>query len=467
MHPLVLLCIGMALVVGGILVLRLHAFLALIAGAYCVALLTPAESLRHHAQTAVAKGEMGAKAAEKFPGKPAAARVAEAFGRTCGDIGILIAMAAIIGECLLVSGAAEKIATVTRRVTGVERAQWAFFLTSFLLGIPVFLATLFCLLMPLARAMTRKTGRDYLLYVLCVVAGGTIPRSFVPPAPGPIFVAGALGVNLGTMIIAGSAIGFGAALFGYLFGSWANRWLRVEPPPESTADAAAGASTHDLPPLSLSLVPVLLPLVLIALNAAFSPSLKDASGAWPALLRTLGDKDMALTLGAAAGLLLVVRQHRGEKNTVQNALTHGAVIIAITAAGGAFGGALQQTGIADAFGTIIGGAQSWALPAVFLITALVRTAQGSATVAMITAAPVARALIDSGHTGIAPVYFAIAIGCGSKPFPWMNDAGFWVVARMSGMTEGETLRTMSPMMSLQGVAGLALTMLAAWLLPLN
>ncbi len=86
---------------------------------------------------------------------------------------------------------------------------------------------------------------------------------------------------------------------------------------------------------------------------------------------------------------------------------------------------------------------------------------------MITAAPVARALIDSGHTGVAPVWFAIAIGCGSKPFPWMNDAGFWVVARMSGMTEGETLRTMSPMMSLQGLAGLALTMLAAWLWPMQ
>jgi GntP family gluconate:H+ symporter len=468
MHSLLLLCIGMALVLGGILVLRLHAFLALIVGAYCVALLTPTVALRDYAQHAVAKGEMATKAADKFPDKPAATRVAESFGKTCGDIGILIAMAAIIGECLLVSGAAEKIATATLRVTGVERAQWAFFLTSFLLGIPVFLATLFCLLMPLARAMTRKTGRDYLLYVLCVVAGGTITHSLVPPAPGPVFVAGALGVNLGTMIIAGSAIGFGAALFGYIFGSWANRWMKIEPPPEPAATAEC-AATHALPPLGLALVPVLLPLVLIALNAALAPSLKDTAGAWPVILRTLGDKDMALTLGAAAAQLLVVRQRPGEKNskTVQDALTHGAVIIAITAAGGAFGGALQQTGIADAFGALIGGAQSWALPAVFLITALVRTAQGSATVAMITAAPVAKALIDSGHTGIAPVYFAIAIGCGSKPFPWMNDAGFWVVARMSGMTEGQTLRTMSPMMSLQGIAGLVLTMLAAWLFPLR
>ena len=106
MSPLVLLACGLVIVVGGILWLRLHAFLALVLGAYCVALLTPAEALRGFAAQRAAKGEISATVAEKFPGKPAAARVAEEFGRTCANLGILIAMATIIGEAMLLSGAA-------------------------------------------------------------------------------------------------------------------------------------------------------------------------------------------------------------------------------------------------------------------------------------------------------------------------------------------------------------------------
>jgi GntP family gluconate:H+ symporter len=112
------------------------------------------------------------------------------------------------------------------------------------------------------------------------------------------------------------------------------------------------------------------------------------------------------------------------------------------------------------------GAQAFALPALFLITTLVRTAQGSATVAMMTAAPIAKAFIENGNAHVNPVYFAIAIGCGSKPFPWMNDGGFWIISRLSGLREDETLRTVSPMMSLQGVAGLVLTLIVSTLWPM-
>ena len=460
MNPLLLLCCGMAIVVGGILWLRLHPFLAMIVAAYSVAMLTPTDALQSFASTRVAKGEMGVAAAKKFTSSTAAARVADEFGRTCASIGILIALAGIIGECLLVSGAAESIATAALRWTGVARAQWAFFLTSFLLGIPVFLATLFCLLLPMAKAMTKRTGRDYLLYILCIVAGGTITHSLVPPAPGPALVASKLGVNIGTMIVAGVVIGFGAALCGYIFARIANRRFSFDLP----IDLEAKAETFPLPPLALAVAPVLLPLVLIGLQE----SLKDTAGPIAAALRTLGHTDMALLIGALAGLLLVARYRprEGSAKAVQAALSHAAMIVLITAAGGAFGGALQQTGIAEEIGHLLGGVQALALPVVWLVTALVRTAQGSATVAMITAVPIATAFLDAGSP-IAPVYFAVAIGCGSKPIPWMNDGGFWVVARMSGMTERQTLRTMSPMMTLQGIAGLILTMLAAWLVPLH
>jgi GntP family gluconate:H+ symporter len=467
MSSLLILAAGLVFVLGGILALRMHAFLALVLGAYCVALVTPAEILRAHAEARVSKGEMTAKAAEKFPERSAAARVAEEFGKTCANLGILIAMAAILGEAMLLSGAAESIAAVLLRLLGAARAHWAFFTTSFVLCIPVFFDTVFYLLSPLTKAVARKSGRNYLLLVMATVAGGTITHSLVPPTPGPLFVAHELKVPLGLMIGMGCAIGLGAALFGVAFANWSNRRHLLEVPDEDRA-AAECAPHETLPPLWLSVMPVFLPIFLIAIEASLTPVL-PANGWLAWTVRTVGDKDFALTLGACVALLAVVKQRNVAQAAaaVQAALHSGATIVLIIAAGGAFGGVLRQSGIAETLGGMLGGLHLVALPAVFFVTALVRTAQGSATVAMITAAPIARALIESGAGHVHPVYLALAIGCGSKPFPWMNDAGFWIITRSSGLREAETLRTVSPMMSLQGVAGLFLTMLAAWLWPMR
>src|SRR5690606_6724683 len=150
---------------------------------------------------------------------------------------------------------------------------------------------------------------------------------------------------------------------------------------------------------------------------------------------------------------------------VQSALASGGVIILITAAGGAFGAMLKETGIGELIAQISPtGSPLLVLPMAFAITALVRTAQGSATVAMITAAGILAGLPD---LGFHRVYLALAIGCGSKPFSWMNDSGFWVICKMSGMTEGETLKTISPMVASMGIVGLIVTMIGATLFPLS
>ena len=467
MSPVALLCCAMVVVLGGILWLRLHAFLALVLGAYCVALLTPAEALRSYASERTAKGEMTARNAAKFPERSAAARVAEEFGKTCANLGILIAMAAILGEAMLLSRAAESIAAALLQWLGAARAHWAFFTTSFVLCIPVMLDTVFYLLSPLLKTVARKTGRDYLLLVMCTVAGGTITHSLVPPTPGPLFVAAELEVPMGLMIGMGCAIGLGAALVGVVFARWSNRRHTIEIPADEL-NPSTGEASPPLPPVSLSLVPIVLPIALIAMDAAVGSQLAfDSWLGWT--VRTFGDKDMALTLGAIAALLMLPRHRSGANasKAVSTALTSGAMIVLIIGAGGAFGGVLRQTGIAHTLGAMLGGLHLMALPAVFLMTTLVRTAQGSATVAMLTAAPIAKAFIDSGEAHVHPVYLAIAIGCGSKPFPWMNDAGFWIITRLSGMRESETLRTISPMMSVQGVAGLVLTMIVASVFPLR
>jgi len=470
MSPVALLLIGMAVVLGGVLWLRLHAFLALILAALAISALTPKAALQEFANSQAAEGKLTDKQAGKFASQNAAERVAVEFGDGCHKVGILIAMAAIIGKCLLDSGAAQRIVLSILAVCGVARAQLAFLFSGFLLAIPVFFDTVFYLLIPIGKAMRRKTGKNYLLYILTIVAGGTMAHSLVPPTPGPLFVAGELGVDLGTMMLAGLAVGLFTITFGYAYATWANRrWvipLRGEGEGE---DAVLAEEEIRMPPLLLSFLPILLPLVLIGL-ATYRKTLAQAP-AWLDALAYLGDKNLALTLSAGVALLVLAMMKRGERDALagatRSAIGSGATIILITAAGAAFGGVLRHTGIADTIAEL-GGAQAGlaTLPIAFLVTALVRTAQGSATVAMITAAPIAKAFLDAGELGFHPVYLALAIGCGSKPIPWMNDSGFWVITRMTGMHESETLKIVTPMMSLMGVVGLLVTLLGAWLLPL-
>ncbi|MCA9079065.1 MAG: GntP family permease, partial [Planctomycetaceae bacterium] len=144
------------------------------------------------------------------------ARVTQGFGDTCIKIGILIAMAGIIGKCLLDSGAADRIVRTALNWLGERAAPVAFALSGFVLGIPVFFDTVFYLMIPLGKAMRMRTGRNYLMYVLTIVCGATMAHSLVPPTPGPLAVSEELGVDLGTMIVAGGLLGLCTATFGCL-----------------------------------------------------------------------------------------------------------------------------------------------------------------------------------------------------------------------------------------------------------
>lgn len=455
-----LVLLGLGTVVIGLVALRLHAFLAMMLAALVVALATPSEVLESYAAGQMRLGKMTEAVAAKFAATQAPDRVMTAFGETCGQMGLLIAMASIIGRCLLDSGAALRIVRSLLSLFGLARVHFAFVVTGFTLAIPVYFDAVFYLLMPIGKAMARTTGKDYLLYVLTIVAGATMAHSLVPPTPGPTFAAKELGVPIGMMMAGGAVLGLFTAGFGLLYAIWANRRFRIEVPAEDSA-APAGAEVADetLPPLAAALTPILIPLVLICYGAFAQPAWFTNSG-------------VALSFGAVASLYLLSRFRQEGMDTPQDAVQHaimsGATILMITAAGGALGSVLRQTDIASLIQLLgSGAAQTWALPMVFLITALVRTAQGSATVAMITAAPIAKAFTESGEMAFHPLYLALAVGCGSKPVPWLNDSGFWIITRMTGMKESETLKLVTPMMSLMGVVGLPLVMFGAWMWPMK
>ncbi len=451
MHPLLVLFAGMAVVILAIGVFRLHAFLSLILASIVVAAITQPATIG----SAIATG----------------------FGTMCGKVGIVIAMAAIIGKCLLDSGAAERIVLGIRNWFGDKRLSGAFASSSFVLGIPVFFDTVFYLLMPLGRAAARKTGKNYLLLVLSIVAGATMAHSLVPPTPGPLLVAEALGVPFLQMVVAGLIVGAFTVTCGLTYAAWANRKWEI-PLRDSDLDTAEAPKLDpsQLPPLWLSFLPILLPLPLLAgatvVDFAYGLDKNRPDELilpiWAQILEILGNKNIALTIAALAGIYLLVRQKsRADLGpAIHSALASGGVIILITAAGGAFGIIIKESsGLIEWLKEMSPDAKLLVLPIAFGITTLVRIAQGSATVAMITAISIVEGLAQ--NLPFNPVYLALAIGCGSKPVPWMNDSGFWIISRMSGMTAAETLKTSSVMMSLMGFAGLPVVMLGAWLLPLT
>ena len=475
--PFILLLVGILIVVGGIIWFRLHAFLALTLAALLVGILTPVTLLeRYHVEEKGVSTEEAKKLAEKNVGT----RVAEGFGRTSAKIGILIAMAAIIGTCLMESGGALRIVRSFLSLLGEKRAPEALTGSSFLLGIPIFFDTLFYLMIPLARALAAQTKKNYVLYVMAIVAGGAMTHSLVPPTPGPLVVAGELGVDLGRMIVGGILVGIVGMTGAFAYARWFNRnhpiELRTNPnEKESKYLKLSDTPDEQLPRLLSSLSPILIPVILLAgksLLLQFSDTLnKNGWGGLLDLFVLLGGKNIALTLGALLALRQLMKSKIFSKpdlsESVKSSLQGAGVIILITGMGGAFGGILQQTSLGLEVSNFVSRQEFGSLAILvvaYFTTSVIRIAQGSATVAMVTSIGIVGGLVEQG-LGIHPVYLALAIGCGAKPIPWMNDSGFWVVGKLSGFTEAETFKTFSIVIALQGVFGGIAVLALAYFLP--
>ncbi len=475
--------LAIAVVLIAVLWLRLHALLALLAAGLLVAVLTPAEALQEFATSQLNSGAWTEKAAASFIASGPASRLASAFGSTAGNVGILIAMASIIGVCLLESGAAKTIIDRTLAIVGPKRAAEALMASSFVLGIPVFFDTVFYLMVPLARSLRRKLGGDYVLFILAILAGGSLAHSLVPPTPGPLQVADTLKIDVATMMLTGLAICSCSSVVSLFAARTINRLVDVPlrpitdtsgDQPEAT-DASGKVSCDDDtdvsgPPLLLALLPIALPVLLIGFGTAYKMSVGDHP-----VVAFIADKNVALGIAAtiALGLLYFVPREGTtlqvtRNRAVQQALASGGTIILITAAGGAFGAMLRQAGIATVIGQLAQGSSGISILVIaFFVTTAIRTLQGSSTVAMITSAGLLQDFALSGELPFHPVYLAMAIGAGSKPIAWMTDSGFWVICKMSGMTESEGLRTVSPMSTAMGLSALLFTILGALLVPMS
>jgi gluconate:H+ symporter, GntP family len=456
------------------------------AKAHCYGLMLVADQVAnsHDASQLRLISTMDFKAASALGKQTFMNRLTNAMGSYCGSLAILIVMASIIGRCLLDSGAADRIVKSTLSVVGEKNAPAAFVISGFTLSIPVFFDTVFYLMIPLAKALRLRTGGNYLLYVLAIVAGGTMAHSLVPPTPGPLFIAEAFGVSLPAMIVGGSIVGLFSASVAMLYAVWANRKFELKLPEEdsdSNPDSSIQITSGSQPSLLTALIPILLPLVMITAGALVAEvKSPDAASQWTiagfsvekdvaAACQLLSDKNVALIVSALFAVFMFVRVKRPTRDVfaaaMQDAVSSAGTIILVTAAGGAFGKMMRQANVAELLQGLPSSSPVILVVCAFLVTAAVRTAQGSATVAMMTAAGIFGGLVTSGAAGVAPLYVALAVGCGSKPISWMNDSGFWVISRMSGMTEKEGLTYITPMVAIAGVSGLGAVILGVIFFP--
>ncbi len=239
-----LLLVGIVSVLGMIIGLRLNAFLALIISALIVSL------------------GVGWTQGEDAGSRMSA--VVSSFGSSAGSIGIVIAMAAIIGKCMLDSGAADRIVRNAVAVTGEKKASLGLMFSGFILAIPVFFDTVFYLLVPLARSLYRRTNRNYLRYLMAIATGGAITHTLVPPTPGPLLVGAILGVDIGTMMWVGTLVAIPAAIAGLIFSVIADKLMPIEMRPLGAQEDKHAALPEDkLPKFWISLLPVLLPVAMI------------------------------------------------------------------------------------------------------------------------------------------------------------------------------------------------------------
>jgi GntP family gluconate:H+ symporter len=484
--PFVVLAVSVAFIIIAISKLRMHPFLALVLAALLACLLAGKDSW----DVVQKDGKM--KAMSSLVG--AVEMVSKGLGDAARDIAISIALAAIIGMCLMESGAADKVVRRFLAFFGEKRAGWALLWSTFILSAPIFFDTMFMLMVPLAMALRMRTGKDYTLYLMAICCGGTVTHSMLVPHPGPVAVVESLHLNVGESLVGGLVIGAITCYFGFLVSKWLN--ARTDVPLRekggvslSDLQGISAKPESELPSFFWSIMPVVLPILLISLTTVFELAHEGAAkgaGWGMAMVNGLGGKEgfaavrdwvdfighknIALIIGTLISVVVLAKQRGFGLKKVEELmgppLETACMIILITSAGGAFGYALRQAGVGGAVESL---AKDYSLNLIvlgWLVTAVVRVAQGSATVAMLTGASIMAPMVAGGALGCHSIYMFCSIGFGAMCGSWMNDSGFWVVNRLSGMTEKETLRTWSVQLTADSVIGLLVTLVLSKVVPM-
>ena len=377
----------------------------------------------------------------------------DGFGETLGKIGLIIIFGVIIGAFLENSGGAYKIAESVLKVVGKKRVPTAMGIIGYFISIPVFADSGFVLLSPLNKSLAKKAGITLAGATIALALGLMASHTMVPPTPGPIAAAGILNADLGLVMLLGVPISICSLVAGIIFARKYAAKTFIDPNPE-ISEAEITARMQKAPSTLKSSLPVLIPIQLIVIRSFINTQVQEP-GEFLRFLQFLGEPVVALLLGVLLSLMLPKKLEKFMLSTsgwVGKALIDAATIILITGAGGIFGKVLQNSGIATLLGETLAGIQIgiW-LP--FLLSAAIKTAQGSSTVALITTASIMLPMMSTlgFETEIEKAMCVIAIGAGSAVFSHANDSMFWVVTQMSGMDVKTGYRLLSLGSAILGV----------------
>ena len=396
------------------------------------------------------------------------------FGGTLGSVAILVGFGAMLGRLVETSGGAQSLADALVRLFGEKRAAFALGVASLIFGFPIFFDAGLVVMLPIVFATARRMNEPVLPYGLASIGAFSVMHVFLPPHPGPIAAGEYYGANIGHVLLLGLPIAVITWYFsGYLLGQFLGRHFHV-PVPDFLSGGKRDTDTPRAPASAGTVIGIMLiPMVLIFLNTGLmtliSQKVVSADATWVKLLRMLGATPIALLIAVLVALFVLGRK-RGEhasalEKTVDGALGPVCSVILITGAGGMFGGVLRASGIGKALADSMAHMGISVIVGCFLVALVLRVAQGSATVALTTAAALmAPAVAAAGYNDWQLAAIVLATASGSVFASHVNDSGFWLVGRLLDMDVPTTLKTWTVNQVLIAVIGFALSALAFSLL---
>jgi GntP family gluconate:H+ symporter len=386
------------------------------------------------------------------------------FGGTLGSVALLIGLGAMLGKMVEYSGGAKVLADKMVDVFGEKRAPFALGLASLIMGFPIFFDAGLIVMLPIIFAVARRMGGDnVLLYGIPAAAAFSVMHVFTPPHPGPVSATELYGANLGLVLLVGLIIVFPVwYLTGYLWGKHVGRRY-IFPVPALFGSVADDAELPRNPPKVGTIIAVLLlPLVLIFMNTGLdflrAAGTVSADATWFQVLSAIGKSPVALLISVLVATW-VLGLRRGENGTALEKVLDSALgpicsVTLITGAGGMFGGILRASGIGDALASSLDNLGLPVIIAAYIVAVILRVAQGSATVALVTAAGLMAPAVAAGdYSALQIVAITLATAAGSVFAGHVNDSGFWLVGRLMGMDVKTTLKTWTVQQALESVAG--------------
>jgi len=389
------------------------------------------------------------------------ASVNKGVGSTLSSLALILCLGAILGKILEISGAAEQISSTLINSFGEKYIQWAVLLTGFLIGIPLYYNAGFVILVPLVFSIARKAKLPLLYVAIPMAASLSATHCFLPPHPGPVLLINAFKANTGKVLLYGIIITIPVVIIaGPMLGRILQR-IKIDTENLFTVDEAV--KEKKLPAIFPSFLIALLPVLLITLGVWANSQLPDAS-LIKRIILFIGDSTIALLLAViAATWYLGVRAGYSTATVMKwlnEAVSGIAMIMLIITAGGVFKQVLQDSGTGDYIASF---SSKWNMPPLvfaWVVTALLRVAIGSATVAAQTASAIMAVMVTSGT--VSPELMVLAVGTGSVFGSHINDSGFWMFKEFFKLSLAQTFLSWTVMettISILGLGGVLLLQL--------